>query len=370
MRKRVAVIFGGRSGEHEVSLMSAESVMSALDPQRYEVVPVGIGRDGRWWTGAGCLEALRRGTPEEVQRAAFLPDPAHPGLHTWDAEGRLRPVPVDVVFPVLHGPYGEDGTLQGLLEMAGHPYVGSEVAASAVGMDKTLMKLAFAAAGLPQVRYKAFPSARWYAEPARVEEEIAGELGFPCFVKPASLGSSVGVSRADGPGSLGAALDEAASLSQKVVVEEAVLGFREIELAVLGNGPVDVSVPGEVVPAVDYYDYRAKYKDERTQLVVPADVKPATARTLAGLASRAFEAIEAKGLARVDFFVSPDEKTIFVNEINTMPGFTRVSMYPRLWASSGVGYEALVDRLIGLAFERHREKLRVAKAQEAWRPRG
>jgi len=231
------------------------------------------------------------------------------------------------------------------------------------------MKRVLGAAGLPQVAYRVFSAEQWRRDPQGVREAVAEQLGFPCFIKPASLGSSVGVSRVDRLEELGGAMEEAARLGQKVVVEEAVRGYREIELGVLGNEDAQVSVPGEVIPAADYYDSRAKYEDDQTQLIVPAAVKPATAAKLAEMALAAFRAIDGTGLARVDFFVSPDEERILVNEINTMPGFTRVSMYPRLWIHSGVSYEDLVNRLIALADERHREKTRVARAQGEWRPR-
>lgn len=368
MARRVGVIFGGRSGEHEVSIMSAESVMAALHSAGYEVVPIGISRDGRWWTGPRCLDALRAGRPEEANPAAFLPDPSRPSLHEEGAGGGWQPVPVDVFFPLVHGPFGEDGTLQGLLEMAGRAYVGAGVAASAVGMDKALMKAAFHAAGLPQVEYQVVSSARWQTEPEAVMEEVAQALGFPCFVKPASLGSSVGISRVVDKAALEPAMDEAAALSQKVVVERGLQRFREVEVGVLGNDDPQVSVPGEVVPAASYYDYRAKYEDDRTQLIVPASVKPETAQRLKTLGRAAFQAIDGSGLARVDFFVSQDETVIYLNEINTMPGFTRMSMYPRLWESTGLPYAQLLERLIALAVERHEVKERVGAAQAAWRP--
>lgn len=368
MARRIGVIFGGRSGEHDVSLMSAESVMAALQSVGYDVIPIGISRDGRWWTGARCLDALRAGRPEEAQPAMFLPDPSRPSLHGEKAGGGWEPIPVDVFFPLVHGPFGEDGTLQGLLEMAGRAYVGAGVAASALGMDKSLMKAAFQAAGLPQVEYRVVSSARWRSQPAAVKEEIVQSLGFPCFVKPASLGSSVGISRVVDEARLGAAMDEAAALSQKVVVERGLAGFREVEVGVLGNDDPEVSVPGEVVPAADYYDYRAKYEDDRTQLIVPASVRPETAERLKAMGRAAFQAIDGSGLARVDFFVSPDETVIFLNEINTMPGFTRMSMYPRVWQSSGLSYGQLLQRLIALAEERHAAKEQVSAAQAAWRP--
>ena len=350
--------------------MSAASVLSALDGNRYEPVPVGISRDGRWWTGPDCLRSLQRGRPEEAEPAVFIPDPTAPGLYVKGTGGQLVPVPVDVWFPVLHGPYGEDGTIQALLELADQPYVGCDVAASAVGLDKVRMKAAFAAVGLPQVPHVAVTAARWRAEPQAVAAEVARAIGFPCFVKPASLGSSVGVSRVDDERGLAPAMDEAAALSAGVLVEEAATGFREVEIGVLGNDDPLVSVPGEVRPAAGYYDYTAKYADDRTELLVPAPVKPETARTLAHMARKAFAAIGGSGLARVDFFLSPDETVVYVNEINTMPGFTRVSMYPRMWLSSGWTYEGLVDRLVELARERHEERRRIAHAQATWRAPG
>lgn len=349
--------------------MSAESVIGALERRGHQVVPIGIGRDGRWWTHPDALALLRQGEAERGDPVAVLPGTGG-GLYRWPVGQSPVPLPVDVIFPVLHGPYGEDGTVQGLLEMTGLPYVGCGVGASAVGMDKALMKAVFHDAGLPQVDYRVVTVARWQAQPDQVLEEIQRELGFPCFVKPASLGSSVGVSRATGTDELRRALNVAAALDHKMIVEKEATGCREVEIGVLGYHDPQVSVPGEITPAAPYYDYHAKYSDERTRLTIPAPVKEATARRLAELGRRAFQAIGGSGLARVDFFVSADESRIFVNEVNTMPGFTRVSMYPKMWAAAGISYEELVDRLVELALERYAEQERVGRAQASWRPPG
>lgn len=365
--RRVAVIFGGRSGEHEVSLTSAETVIGALQRRGDQVIPIGIGRDGRWWTHPDGLTLLRQGQPEAGDPVAVLPGEAG-GLYRWPVGGSPEPLPVDVIFPVLHGPYGEDGTLQGLLEMTGLPYVGCGVAASAVGMDKVLMKAVFQEAGLPQVAYRVVKVTRWQAEPQQVLAELQRELGFPCFVKPACLGSSVGVSRAADVEELRRALDEAAALDLKVIVEEEATGCREVEIGVLGHHDPEVSLPGEVTPAAGYYDYGSKYSDQRTQLRIPAPVTEETARRLGELGLRAFRAIGGSGLARVDFFVSADETRIYVNEINTLPGFTPMSMYPKMWTASGLSLEELVGRLVDIALERHAEQERVARTQAFWQP--
>jgi D-alanine-D-alanine ligase len=356
-RLRVGVVYGGRSGEHEVSLRSAWTVIGALDPARYDVVPIGIGKDGRWRTGLESLRLLEEAqrdlrplpdygievmVPTDPTRGALVPlagGPAGPGL--------------DVVFPVLHGTFGEDGTIQGLLELADLPYVGAGVAASAVGMDKALMRATFRDAGLPVCRSLVVHPRH---EPMEaIAERVLDELGFPCFVKPANSGSSVGVHKVARAEELAAALDDAAAYDPKVVVEEAV-SARELEVAVLGNADAEASVVGEILPSHEFYDYVDKYVDEGARMVIPAQVPPEVSEAMRVLAIRAFRAIDCSGLARVDFFLEHGTGRILVNEINTMPGFTAASMYPRLWEASGVPIGQLVDRLIALALARHAER--------------
>lgn len=363
---RVGVIFGGRSGEHEVSLMSAESVISAMDPERFEVVPIGISRDGRWLVGGDALENLKRsaveGRPPQLVPSAFVADPASPGLVPLAGDGAVAPAAgaqretFDVLFPVLHGPFGEDGTVQGLFELGDVPYVGSGVAASAVGMDKALMKAVFQSAGLPVLDWILVKRNAIDARSSEILEEVRERLGYPCFVKPANLGSSVGVSRVDNPGELRPALLEAAKYDRKILVEKAALGCREVECAVLGNDDPQVSVAGEIVPSGSFYDYRAKYIDGTSELIIPARISGEVAAKVQEMSRRAFLAIDGAGLARVDFFVHRETGEVWVNEINTMPGFTRFSMYPKLWEATGISYSELIERLIELALERHREK--------------
>ena len=362
-RVRVGVIFGGRSGEHEVSLASAASVLAAIDPARYEVVPMGIAKDGQWVVGGDPLRALAEaaGVPVALPPAAA----AAPGER---AERAMARVPtsgglpagiaarLDVVFPVVHGPYGEDGTLQGLLELAGVAYVGAGVMASAVGMDKATMKAVFRAHGLPVVPHLVVRDHEWAARPGPWGDRIAAELGYPCFVKPANLGSSVGISKVRAARELDAAVATAFVHDRKILVERGVAG-REIEVSVLGNDAPEASVPGEILPGREWYDYEAKYTDGIAKVLIPAPLSPALTAEFQRLALETFRAIDAAGLARVDFFLDSDDR-IWVNEINTIPGFTRFSAYPRLWEASGLPYRALVDRLIVLALERHARKRR------------
>ena len=326
---RVAVVFGGRSAEHEVSVVSARSVLDALDPEAYEAVPIGIDRDGGWH--------LLPGGPPSLEAGELV-----------TASGGREPI--DVVFPVLHGPQGEDGTIQGLLELAGIPYVGAGVLASAVGMDKAIQKVLFTAAGLPVTDHVVVGEKGWREDPEAVHAAVE-DLGYPVFAKPAALGSSVGISKVKSAADLDAAVDEALRHGPKALVERAVEGAREIECAVLGNDDPVASVPGEIVPAAEFYDYRSKYLDEGTRLEVPARLSAELVERIQRMSIAAFRAIDGAGMARVDFFVrEPDD--VLVNEINTIPGFTRVSMYPRLWEASGLAYPELVDRLIQLALER------------------
>lgn len=352
---RVGLLFGGRSVEHEVSLASATSILKALDPQRYDVALIAIGPDGRWHLGAPLLPPEAAVTGKEVNL------PAAPGERTLVStrEGDLGAAgSLDVVFPIVHGRGGEDGTLQGLLELADVAYVGSGVLASAVQMDKEVAKRLLLAAGVPVVPWVLVRAAELRADPDAVSARVLAEIPTPLFVKPANLGSSVGISRVDDEAELLAALREAARYDPKVLAERAVDG-REIEVALLGNDPIEASVPGEIRTAHTFYDYEAKYVDEDTELLVPAPMSEAQTRRVRALAVRAVELLEGQGMARVDFLMDRDSGALFVNEVNSLPGFTEGSMYPKLWEASGLSYPALLDRLIELAGERHRERSRL-----------
>ena len=354
---RVGILFGGRSGEHEVSLTSAASVLKALDSAKYEVVPIGITREGRWRVGQGALMLLPAVLEEGLP---VLPsaDPTAPQLVPLNSisprETRLE---VDVIFPVLHGTFGEDGTVQGLLELAGIPYVGAGVLGSAAGMDKDVMKRLFRDAGLPVVEWVTVLRTDWEQDPDAARKLIRKKVGLPLFVKPANLGSSVGISKVKSWRELPAAMDLAARYDRKILVERAVEA-REIECSVLGNDRPEASVPGEVVPVNEFYDYEAKYLKEGSELIIPAKLTRRQTRNVQELAIGAFLAIDCAGMARVDFLLDRKSRKIFVNEINTIPGFTPISMYPKLWEASGISYPELVDQLIALALERHREKTR------------
>lgn len=362
---RVAILFGGRSGEHEVSLRSAASIMGALDPERFEVVPVGITKSGRWLLGNDAAGLLAAGRVEEgAGTPVTLVGGGGAALTTLDG-GRSgeRRVSVDVIFPVLHGPNGEDGTVQGLLELANVPYVGSGVLASAVGMDKGVMKDVFRQHGLPVTDHLVVRRPDWEGDPEPVIERIEAEIGYPCFVKPANLGSSVGISKARDRAGLREAMELAARFDRRLIVERGV-DARELECSVLGNDEPAASVPGEIVPCNEFYDYKAKYVDDRSDLLIPAPVSPETARQVQELAVRAFMALDCAGMARVDFFLERGSNRLLVNEINTIPGFTAISMYPKLWEASGLPYRELIARLIDLALERWRDKNRSAVSYE------
>jgi len=353
---RVGVIFGGRSGEHEVSLASAASVIRALDAEKYEAVPIGITKDGRWLVGGGAQKLLAD-VLKSGERVSLPPDPTAASLVPLTPSSGRPSVTVDVMFPVLHGTFGEDGTVQGLLELAGLPYVGAGVLASAVGMDKDVQKRLFAEAGLPIVPFLAVRRSEWERERVKVLRAIKKKFRFPLFVKPATLGSSVGMTRVKAAHELGSAIDTAAEFALKILVEKAVTA-REIEVSVLGNDDIRASIPGEILPHREFYDYAAKYLEQGTRLLIPAPLKKKQVATFQDYAVRAFRAIDGTGMARCDFFLENRTGKIFVNELNTIPGFTSISMYPKMWEASGLPYPKLIDRLIELAFELHREKAR------------
>jgi D-alanine-D-alanine ligase len=375
---RVGVIYGGRSGEHEVSVASAASIIKHLDRNRYEPVPIRIEKDGRWTLAdkapaagkaADVIEQarLQAARPTRPGREAYLV--AHPSEETVLTIERQRSggaidsssavvtgLGLDVIFPVLHGPYGEDGTVQGLLELANVPYVGAGVLGSAVGMDKAVMKQLFAAHGLPNVKYLVFLRRDFERDGAALVRRVAGELGYPVFVKPANLGSSVGISKAKNDAELEAAVRLAADFDRKIVIEAAVPKAREIECAVLGNDEPQASIAGEIVPSREFYDYEAKYLDDGSKPLIPAPITPEQMATVQRLAIEAFRAVDGAGMSRVDFLMNGETGEMYLNEVNTIPGFTTISMYPQMWEASGLPYADLITRLITLALERHAEK--------------
>jgi D-alanine-D-alanine ligase len=380
---RVGILFGGRSGEHEVSLLSAASVLKAINKNKYEVVPIGITKEGRWLTEAHAERMLRgeahqeegrhlrAGDPESTPGAAVLakgeavivpPVPQSRGLVPFEsaASAAQNGIDVDVIFPVLHGTFGEDGTIQGLLELAEIPYVGAGVLGSAAGMDKDIMKHLFAGAGLEIVKHVTVLRSQWEKGPKKVTKLVESRLKYPLFVKPANLGSSVGISKAHDRKELAPAIETAAGYDRKIVIEEGVGGkkrkARELECAVLGNDEPQASVVGEIIPGAEFYDYNAKYIDEGSRPVIPAEISKKQMKQVQEMAVRAFKAVDCSGLARVDFLMEPKNGKIYINEINTMPGFTSISMYPKMWAASGLPYPELIDRLIQLGLERHAEK--------------
>ena len=376
---RVGVIYGGRSGEHEVSVASAASIIKHLDRSRYEPVPIRIEKDGRWTLAdkaptvikaADVIETARiqAARPTRPGREAHLV--AHPGDDTvltierrdggavteQGTSAVVTGLGLDVIFPVLHGPYGEDGTVQGLLELANVPYVGAGVLGSAVGMDKAVMKQLFAAHGLPQVKYIVTIRREWERDGAGITARVERELGYPVFVKPANLGSSVGISKARNTTELAAAVRLAAEFDRKVVIEAGVPQAREIEVAVLGNDDPEASIPGEIVPSREFYDYEAKYLDEGSQPLIPAPISDAQLGEVRRMAIAAYRAVDCAGMARVDFLMNGETGALYLNEVNTIPGFTTISMYPKLWEATNLPYPELIDRLIQLALDRHAEK--------------
>jgi D-alanine-D-alanine ligase len=355
---RIGILFGGRSGEHEVSLLSAASILKAIDRNKYDVVPLGITKQGAWLAPTESQHLLA-GTPEALQLNAGAELATSPST-----DSRLGGLGLDVIFPVLHGTFGEDGTIQGLLELADIAYVGSGVLGSATGMDKAVMKQLFAAAGIPQTPHITLLRNEWAADPKRCTTLLEKALAYPVFVKPANLGSSVGISKVHDRSELGAAMDLAATFDRKLVIEQGVGGPgakpRELEVAVLGNDAPEASVVGEIVPGAEFYDYNAKYHSTASIPIIPAKLSKSDEKLISTMAIAAFRACDCAGLARVDFLMEPARKgakaRIYLNEINTMPGFTSISMYPKLWQASGLPYKKLIDRLIALAQERHKEK--------------
>ncbi len=379
---KIAILFGGRSGEHEVSLASAQSVMSALDHDKYEIIPVGITREGAWIVGADPMHALAEEDFTQTRAAAMFADPSEKGLWASPRESESSELSerarderklaalsrVDVVFPVLHGTFGEDGTVQGLLELTGVPYVGAGVLCSALAMDKIAFKDVVKSHDLPTPDYVWMTRRAWEAEPERWLDRIEERLGFPVFTKPANLGSSVGISKCKDRVGLKRGLDEAARYDRRILAEWAVPAAREIEVSVLGNEEPSASVPGEVVPSREFYDYAAKYLDvgeNASGLLIPAPLDEDRTRVIQDLAVETYRAIDGAGMARVDFLVNGENDAIYVNEVNTIPGFTSISMYPKLWEASGVPYERLLDWLVDLALDRHQEN---SRSERVFRP--
>jgi len=357
---RVGIIFGGRSGEHEVSFLSASSIIKAIDKDKYTVVPIGITKEGRWISPQDSESALQSGKIEGKNTVILLNDSFSKSLVCIDNNQKLDKSSalekLDVIFPVLHGPYGEDGTVQGLLELANIPYVGAGVAASAISMDKDLMKIIFQQKNLPILKWMTIKRKEWQKDKEKILSLVQDDFEYPLFVKPASLGSSVGITKVHKKEELDEAIDLASSYDRKILIEKGLEEAREVECGILGNDEPRASVVGEVKPAGEFYDYDSKYTDEGTQLIIPADLPDGVSREVQEIALRAFKAVDSAGMARVDFFVTKKENKIYLNEINTIPGFTSVSMYPRLWQATGTSYPELIDRLIQLALERHKEK--------------
>lgn len=339
---RIGVLFGGRSGEHEISLISAQSVLAAIDKERYDIRPIGIDKQGRWLFDNDPMEQLVCG----AQAPADAP--------LWPSPNDLAGI--DIIFPVLHGTFGEDGTIQGLLDLTGIPYVGGGVLASSLAMDKAVSRMLFAAYGLPQTPWRVVMREHWQTQPDAVISDLEAHLTYPMFTKPANLGSSVGISKCRDRAELHAGLDAAAAYDRKVVVEQAVAHAREIEIAVLGNDDPIASAPGEILPSNEFYDYAAKYVDGASRERIPAPIGPALTAAVQEMAITAFRAVDGSGLSRVDFLLNDATGELFLNEINTMPGFTSISMYPKLWQASGLTYAALIDRLIELALQRHQQR--------------
>ena len=354
---RLGIVYGGQSSEHEVSVISARCVCEALDYDKYEIQLIGISKEGQWLLAGNDRKHLAATAVDASELQPLSLDYIGSGSlqeTNVDAGGSL-----DVVFPVLHGPYGEDGTIQGLLEMAGIPYVGSGMVGSGVGMDKAVAKMVYKAEGVPQSEYLVVYVSEWQADSNAILEKITGSLKFPIFVKPANMGSSVGVSKAKSVPELVTAMNLAARYDVKLVVEESFENCHEIEVSVLGNENPQASVVGEIIPGGEFYDYKDKYIDGKSQVEIPANIPSHASEQVRDYAVRVFRAIDAAGLARVDFFVSKDDHQVYINEINTIPGFTPISMYPKLWEASGIGYSELIDRLIELALERHAMRSRI-----------
>jgi len=356
---KVGVLFGGQSAEHEVSLVSARSVVSAIDQSKYEISLIGITHQGQWLLAEDQNKALSYKTVDEQNLPAVTLDYTGSDRQIrHNQQGVISDAitDLDVIFPVLHGPHGEDGTVQGLFELANLPYVGCGVAASALAMDKVLAKQAFSAAEIPQTDYEAYRVHQWQQDESAMIEKIEAQFVYPVFIKPANMGSSVGITKAHDRRELAKGVRLAFDYDLKIIIEESAQGFREVECAILGNENPQASIVGEIIPGNEFYDYETKYIDDKSELIIPANISLAAAEKVQGLAIKAFQAIDGSGLARVDFFVSEDNQTVYINEVNTMPGFTPISMYPKLWQASGIEYADLIDKLISLGIHKSKQK--------------
>ena len=360
-KRTIAVIFGGRSGEHEVSLMSARLVLSVLDPAKYDVIEIGITHTGMWLTGQNALAAFEQGKTEPLLPASLLPDPSKPGLYVLRDDKHEKIADVDVYFPVLHGTYGEDGTIQGLFEMADVAYVGAGVIGSAVGMEKGVFKDVMIANNIPVVESIVVLRSEIENDMESVVKRAERVGDYPLFIKPANLGSSVGITKCRSRADVAEGLMEAAQYDRRVLIERGVPNPREIEISVLGNDTPQASMPGEIVPGADFYSYDAKYILDNSELCIPASLSDGQVTLIKDIAMRAFKAIDGCGMARVDFLLDPKTGEIFLNELNTIPGFTKISKYPKLWEASGLPYASLIDRLIELALERKAERDRTVR---------
>ncbi len=367
----VGVIFGGRSAEHEVSLVSASSIIEALDKKKYEIIPIGITQNGKWLSSPDILDKMKEGKdfrnlPEKI----LLPEPnrkglveIHPTSNIYGERNRpiSQPISIDVLFPVLHGTCGEDGTIQGLFELANIPYVGAGVLGSSVGMDKVITKQLCEQVDIPVTPYIWFVTQEYAKHTKKILTAIEVKLGYPCFIKPANLGSSVGISKAQNRKQLIDSIKLASKYDRKILVEKSIEDAREVEVSVLGNDNLIASVPGEIISSNEFYDYDAKYIDGKSKAVIPADLPASIARKVRKIAVKSFKAIDCAAMARVDFLITRRTNKVYFNEINTIPGFTSISMYPKLWKASGIKYPELLDRLIQLAIHRHREKLKLQR---------
>ncbi len=369
-KNKIAVIFGGQSGEHLISLRSAASIINSLDENKYEVFPVGITRDGTWIVGENVWKTLWEGNDSNnCYKTTLVTNPQEPGFLIWEERNGEKTnfswKNIDIVFPVLHGPLGEDGTLQGLLEMAGLPYVGAGVLSSSVGMDKILMKGIFKQAGIPVCEYLHFRVDNWQKDKMYWIDKVKNSIGFPCFVKPSNLGSSVGITKAYDKDQFVMGVEEALRYDERILIEPFVSG-QEIECSLLGDLEVKASLPGEIVPSRDFYDYHAKYIDDKSELVIPAKLEESLVEEIQNLSIRAFKAINGSGMARVDFFVDTKKEEIVLNEINTIPGFTSISMYSKLWEASGIPYKRLLEELIQISFNKFARRQKLYNSPPAW----
>ena len=360
-RLKIAVLFGGRSGEHEVSLMSARSVIAALDPKKYEIFPVGITHAGNWFVGENVLDALEQNKTDLLDHAAIFPEPEHKGLYAIRNTQHVKITDIDILFPVLHGTFGEDGTMQGLFELADVAYVGAGVVGSAVGMDKGIFKDVMRANDIPVVDWIILRRSELEQDMNAAIRKAESLGAYPLFAKPANLGSSVGITKCNSRSDLGEGLMEAAAFDRRILVERGVVNASEIEVSVLGNDQPIASVPGEVLPSREFYSYESKYVDGTSGLVIPAQIPAEAAERIRDLAVRAYKAIDCAGMARADFFLEKETGRVLLNELNTLPGFTSISMYPKLWNATGITYPELVDRLVELALERKAERDRTTR---------